>query len=213
MFRRLYRAVALLLSAAMLLGFAACSAAPVESTPSPSPTPESSVAAEAAASRGYVITIPESVLRLLDTDITALARRLELDTVTILDNGSCSIQLTESERDTVCTTLRESLDAQLAALPENGTWPFLDSVTLDAKCQNATLMSEKARYSPVRDNAVAQAVYIPALLYTVFSGGDPEAYTLHFTVLDRDGKTVLGEFDYPKPEPSPSPEVTTDTDE
>ena len=213
MHKRLYRASALLLSAALLLGFAACSTTPVESAPSPSPTPESSVVAEAAASRGYVVTISESVLRLLGTDITALAHKLELDTVTILDNGSYSIQLTESERDTVCTALRESLDTQLSALSESGTWPFLDSVTLDSKCQNATLMSEKTRYNPVRDNAVAQAVYIPALLYTVFSGGDPEAYTLHFTVLDRDGKTVLGEFDYPKPEPTPSPEATADTDE
>ena len=86
-------------------------------------------------------------------------------------------------------------------------------MALDADCKNATLQSEQARYNPVRDNAVAQAIYLPALLYTAFTGVDPETYSLHFTVLDSDGKTVLGEFDYPKPEPSAIPEAVPDTDE
>ena len=64
---------------------------------------------------------------------------------------------------------------------------------------------ETTRYSPARDNTVAQAVYIPALLCAAFSGEDPEAFAVHFTVLDSDGKTVLGEFDYPEPEAAASP--------
>lgn len=209
--RRIHRAGALLLSAALLLGFAACTAQETGSSAMPSSSPASSP--EAAANRGYVVTIPESVLKSTGADIPAIARKLELTTVTMNDDGSCTVQMTETERDTVCAALRESLDEQLAVLPESGTWPFLDGVALDADCKNATLQSEQARYSPVRDNAVAQAVYLPALLYTAFTGVDPETYSLHFTVLDSDGKTVLGEFDYPKPEPSASPEAVPDTDE
>ncbi|MGN0478915.1 MAG: hypothetical protein ACI4GO_05745 [Hominenteromicrobium sp.] len=202
MARKIYRAGALLLSAALLISLTACRKAETESPAEPSATAAASP--EAAANRGYVVTIPESVLKLTGADIPALARKLELDSVSMNDDGSCTVQMTEEERDTVCAALRESLDSQLAALPENGNWPFLDSVTLDAACRTAALQSERSRYNPIRDNAAAQAIYIPALLYTTFAGGDPETYTLHFIVLDRDGKTVLDEFDYPRAEPEAS---------
>ena len=138
-------------------------------------------------------------------DPAATARGLGLTNVTDNDDGSCTIQMTAEEQETASAVLRENLDEQLLALPESGTWPFLDAVELSNDCTKATLHSAAARYSPARDNTVAQAVYIPALLCAAFSGEDPEAFAVHFTVLDSDGKTVLGEFDYPEPEPAASP--------
>lgn len=212
--KRMRTAGALFLSAALLLALPACGEAQ-KAESSPEPSAEASI--EAAANRGYIVTIPESVLKRTGVDIPAVARKLELGTVTMEDDGSCTVQMTEEERDTVLAALRKSLDEQLAALPESGTWPFLDGVSLDKSCKTVTLQSEAARYSPIRDNAVAQSVYIPALLYTAFSGGDTESFSLHFTVLDSDGKTTLGEFDYPEPEAEPEPsengEPSDETDE
>ena len=59
-------------------------------------------------------------------------------------------------------------------------------------------------YKPERDNAAAQAVYIPALLYAAFTGEDAESFTVHFTVKDETTGDVLGEFDYPAAEPTAS---------
>lgn len=45
-------------------------------------------------------------------------------------NGSCTVEMTKDERDAVCAALKESLHEQIIALPEDGTWPFIKSVTL-----------------------------------------------------------------------------------
>ena len=135
------------------------------------------------------------------------ARKFGLTNVTDGDDGACTILMTAEEQAAVCAALRESLDEQLLALPESGTWPFLDGAALSADGTAVTLHSDAARYSPARDNAVAQAVYIPALLCAVFAGDDADTFALHFTVLDSDGRTVLGEFDYPEQQASPSPDA------
>lgn len=194
------KAGALLLSAALLLSFPGCHT----DTPDNISSAEASASPEISVDRTISVTIPEAVLRLTDADMPAMARRLGLDNVTDNDDGSCTVCMTAEEQETILSTLRESLDSQLAALPESGTWPFIDSIELNSTCTEVTIHSEKDRYSPVRDNTMAQTVYIPALLYTAFSGGDTEAFSLHFTVLDADGKTALGEFDYPAPEPEVS---------
>lgn len=59
-------------------------------------------------------------------------------------------------------------------------------------------------YKPERDNAAAQAVYIPALLYAAFTGEDAESFAVHFTVKDETTGDVLGAFDYPAAEPTAS---------
>lgn len=191
---------ALLLSAALLLSPAGCRADDAaESEPTASASPEDAV------SRPISVTFSEALLHETGLDPAATARGLGLTNVTDNDDGSCTIQMTAEEQETASAALRESLDEQLLALPESGTWPFLDAVELSNDCTKATLHSAAARYSPARDNTVAQAVYIPALLCAAFSGEDPEAFAIHFTVLDSDGKTVLGEFDYPEPEAAASP--------
>ena len=114
--------------------------------------------------------------------------------------------MTAEEQETASAATVERCVGRTAARPAGERHlPFLDAVELSEDCTKATLHSAAARYSPARDNTVAQAVYIPALLCAAFSGEDPEAFAVHFTVLDSDGKTVLGEFDYPEPEPAASP--------
>mgnify|MGYP004468435645 CR=1 FL=1 len=112
--------------------------------------------------------------------------------------------MTKDERDAVCAALKESLHEQIAALPEDGTWPFIKSVTLSEDGRSAEILSTKDLYKPERDNAAAQAVYIPALLYAAFTGEDAENFTVHFTVKDETTGDVLGEFDYPAAEPTAS---------
>ena len=103
-----------------------------------------------------------------------------------------------------CAALKESLHEQIIALPEDGTWPFIKSVTLSEDGRSAEILSTKDLYKPERDNAAAQAVYIPALLYAAFTGEDAESFTVHFTVKDETTGDVLGEFDYPVAEPTAS---------
>ena len=112
--------------------------------------------------------------------------------------------MTKDERDAVCAALKESLHEQIIALPEDGTWPFIKSVTLSEDGRSAEILSTKDLYKPERDNAAAQAVYIPALLYAAFTGEDAESFTVHFTVKDETTGDVLGEFDYPVAEPTAS---------
>ena len=150
---------ALLLSAALLLSPAGCRADDAaESEPTASASPEDAV------SRPISVTFSEALLHETGLDPAATARGLGLTNVTDNDDGSCTIQMTAEEQETASAALRESLDEQLLALPESGTWPFLDAVELSEDCTKATLHSAAARYSPARDNTVAQAVYIPALL-------------------------------------------------
>ena len=112
--------------------------------------------------------------------------------------------MTKDERDAVCAALKESLHEQIIALPEDGTWPFIKSVTLSEDGRSAEILSTKDLYKPERDNAAAQAVYIPALLYAAFTGEDAEGFAVHFTVKDETTGDVLGEFDSPAAEPTAS---------
>lgn len=196
------KARALLLSAALLLAPAGCRADEAQSE-----SAAVSAAPENAVSRPISITFSEKLLRQTGLDPAATARKFGLTNVTDGDDGACTILMTAEEQAAVCAALRESLDEQLLALPESGTWPFLDGAALSADGTAVTLHSDAARYSPARDNAVAQAVYIPALLCAVFAGDDADTFALHFTVLDSDGRTVLGEFDYPEQQASPSPDA------
>lgn len=148
--------------------------------------------------------ISKDTLRRTGLDITAAAHRLGLTNVTTNDDGSCTVEMTKDERDAVCAALKESLHEQIIALPEDGTWPFIKSVTLSEDGRSAEILSTKDLYKPERDNAAAQAVYIPALLYAAFTGENAESFTVHFTVKDETTGDVLGAFDYPVAEPTAS---------
>lgn len=192
---RFQKACVWLCCAALVLSLAACGANPAESAP------DSSASASAVPiDRPLSVTITKSVITATGVDIPAAAKSYGLEAVTRNDDGSYTLQMTEAERDAIRAALRDSLDSALLALAESGAWPFLEGVTVDAACQNARLLSRADAYVPVRDDAVAPSVYIPALLYTAFAGGDTAQFTMHFTVLDSDGRTILNEFDYPAPE-------------
>ncbi len=180
---------ALLLSVLLLLPTAGCRTAE-----SPESSAMASAAPEDVVSRPISVTFSRAVLRQTGLDPAATARKLGLSNVSDNSDGSCTVLMTAEEQAAACAALRESLDAQLAALPESGSWPFLDAVELNDACTDVTLHSDAERYSAERDRTIAQAIYIPALLYTVFNGGNAD-FTLHFTVLD--GRTVLDTFDYP----------------
>ena len=89
-------------------------------------------------------------------------------------------------------------------MDEEGRGPFIISLRLSPDGRSAEILSTKGLYKPERDNAAAQAVYIPALLYAAFTGEDAESFTVHFTVKDETTGDVLGEFDYPTAEPTAS---------
>ena len=122
-----------------------------------------------------------------------LLAALLLAAALILSSASCGGQTetAKDERDAVCAALKESLHEQIIALPEDGTWPFIKSVTLSEDGRSAEILSTKDLYKPERDNAAAQAVYIPALLYAAFTGEDAERFTVHFTVKDETTGDVL----------------------
>ena len=131
---------ALLLSAALLLSPAGCHADDAaESEPTASASPEDAV------SRPISVTFSEALLHETGLDPAATARGLGLSNVTDNDDGSCTIQMTAEEQETASAALRESLDEQLLALPESGTWPFLDAVELSDDCTKATLHTSPAQ--------------------------------------------------------------------
>lgn len=185
---------ALLLAAALILSSASCGG----QTETASEAPCRRVFRTAA---GLHRADLQGHLRRTGLDITAAAHRLGLTNVTTNDDGSCTVEMTKDERDAVCAALKESLHEQIIALPEDGTWPFIKSVTLSEDGRSAEILSTKGLYKPERDNAAAQAVYIPALLYAAFTGEDTESFTVLFTVKDEITGDVLGEFDYPAAEP------------
>lgn len=187
----------LLLSAALILSSAACGGQTEAVSEAPS-------AVSSEPQRDYTVQISKDTLRRTGLDITAAAHRLGLTNVTTNDDGSCTVEMTKDERDAVCAALKESLNEQIAALPEDGTWPFIKSVTLSEDGRSAVIISSAESYKPERDNAAAQAVYIPALLYAAFTGEDTESFAVHFTVKDETTGDVLGEFDYPAAEPTAS---------
>ena len=176
---------ALLLAAALILSSASCGGQTETASEAPA-------AASSEPQRDYTVQISKDTLRRTGLDITAN------------DDGSCTVEMTKDERDAVCAALKESLHEQIIALPEDGTWPFIKSVTLSEDGRSAEILSTKDLYKPERDNAAAQAVYIPALLYAAFTGEDAESFTVHFTVKDETTGDVLGEFDYPAAEPTAS---------
>lgn len=188
---------ALLLAAALVLSSASCGRQTETASEAPA-------AASSEPQRDYTVQISKDTLRRTGLDITAAAHRLGLTNVTTNDDGSCTVEMTKDERDAVCAALKESLHEQIIALPEDGTWPFIKSVTLSEDGRSAEILSTKDLYKPERDNAAAQAVYIPALLYAAFTGEDAESFTVHFTVKDETTGDVLGEFDYPAAEPTAS---------
>ena len=196
---------ALLLAAALVLSSASCGG----QTETISETP-SAVSSEP--QRDCTVQISKDTLRCTGLDITAAAHRLGLTNVTTNDDGSCTVEMTKDERDAVCAALKKSLHEQIAALPEDGTWPFIKSVTLSEDGRSAEILSTKDLYKPERDNAAAQAVYIPALLYAAFTGEDAESFTVHFTVKDETTGDVLGEFDYPVAEPTASESDASSTE-
>ena len=178
---------ALLLAAALIFSSASCGGQTETASEAPA-------AASSEPQRDYTVQISKDTLRRTGLDITAAAHRLGLTNVTTNDD----------ERDAVCAALKESLHEQIIALPEDGTWPFIKSVTLSEDGRSAEILSTKDLYKPERDNAAAQAVYIPALLYAAFTGEDAESFTVHFTVKDETTGDVLGAFDYPAAEPTAS---------
>ena len=188
---------ALLLAAALILSSASCGGQTETAS-------EALAAASSEPQRDYTVQISKDTLRRTGLDITAAAHRLGLTNVTTNDDGSCTVEMTKDERDAVCAALKESLHEQIIALPEDGTWPFIKSVTLSEDGRSAEILSTKDLYKPERDNAAAQAVYIPALLYAAFTGEDAERFTVHFTVKDETTGDVLGAFDYPAAEPTAS---------
>ena len=168
---------ALLLAAALIFSSASCGGQTETASEAPA-------AASSEPQRDYTVQISKDTLRRTGLDITAAAHRLGLTNVTTNDDGSCTVEMTKDERDAVCAALKESLHEQIIALPEDGTWPFIKSVTLSEDGRSAEILSTKDLYKPERDNAAAQAVYIPALLYAAFTGEDAESFTVHFTVKD-----------------------------
>ena len=174
---------ALLLAAALIFSSASCGGQTETASEAPA-------AASSEPQRDYTVQISKDTLRRTGLDITAAAHRLGLTNVTTNDDGSCTVEMTKDERDAVCAALKESLHEQIIALPEDG--------------RSAEILSTKDLYKPERDNAAAQAVYIPALLYAAFTGEDAESFTVHFTVKDETTGDVLGAFDYPAAEPTAS---------
>lgn len=205
MSRLIKKTAALLLCALLLVPAAGCRN---DETPAPSAT--ASAAPKNVVSRPIVVTFSRSVRRSTGIDPAATARKLGLETVTDNSDGSCTVLMTDEEQAAACAALRKSLDEQIAALPESGLWPFLDAVELNDACTDVTLHTSAARYSAERDRTIAQAIYIPTLLYTVFNGGDDVTFTLHFTVLD--GKTELDTFDYPDTDTKESADASADSE-
>ena len=125
--------------------------------------------------------ISKDTLRRTGLDITAAAHRLGLTNVTTNDDGSCTVEMTKDERDAVCAALKESLHELISALRRTARGRLKKRHAFRRR-RSAEILSTKDRYKPERDNAAAQAVYIPALLYAAFTGEDTENFTVHFTV-------------------------------
>ena len=177
---------ALLLAAALILSSASCGGQTETASEAPA-------AASSEPQRDYTVQISKDTLRRTGLDITAAAHRLGLTNVTTNDDGSCTVEMTKGERDAVCAALKESLHEQIIALPEDGTWPFIKSVTLSEDGRSAEILSTKDLYKPERDNAAAQAVYIPALLYAAIT--PPQSRPLP--------KVMQAEQKAPPPHPTP----------
>ncbi len=135
---------ALLLAAALILSSASCGGQTETASEAPA-------AASSEPQRDYTVQISKDTLCRTGLDITAAAHRLGLTNVTTNDDGSCTVEMTKDERDAVCAALKESLHEQIIALPEDGTWPFIKSVTLSEDGRSAEILSTKDLYKPERD--------------------------------------------------------------
>ena len=172
-----------------------------EATPSPTPVP---------IERTESITLPESVLDRLQLNVTALSRRLSLYNVTENPDGSCTVHMSQEEKDAILPALRSALDSEMETLAASGTWPFLAKVEISEDADKATLHTTAEQYDPVRDRTCAESVYLPALLYAAFTTENAEAFTMKFTVLDEKGKK-LDTFTYPAPAATAEPSASPDT--
>ena len=121
MFKRVFKiknakriCAAVLLAAALAIPCAACGQSAETGSAA-----ESVSASEPA--RTYTVDISKDTLRRTGVDISAAAHKLGLTNVTTHDDGSCTIAMTKDERDTICASLKESLNEQLSALPDDGT--------------------------------------------------------------------------------------------
>ena len=165
-----------------------------ESTPTPQPV-----------ERSEKITVYEETIDLLHLDMESAARRFQLSTVTENIDGSCTIHLTPEEKNALQTSMQASLTDALAALTQDGTWPFLIKAEMDMTDCSVKLLTEADRYIPERDRTIAQAIYLPTVLYLAFTGGDAETFVQHFAVVDVHTKTTIDTFVYPEAEASPQP--------
>jgi len=193
--RTVQRLFALFLLACWLL--TGCAAQPHAALPEATPTPQP-------VERADKITVSEVIIDRLDLDMAAAARRFQLSTVTENMDGSCTIHLTPQEKDALQTAMQAALTDALAALTADSTWPFLIKAEMDMKDCSVKLLTEADRYSAERDRTIAQAIYLPTLLYLAFTGGDAEHFSQSFTVVDVHTKTTLDTFVYPA-EPAPAP--------
>ena len=94
---------------------------------------------------------------------------------------------------------------ELKALVKDGTWPFLEKIEIGEDGTTAHLYTSADKYDAVRDRTCADAIYLPALLYTAFAYPETaEDFTMQFTVFDKTER-MLDYFKYPKKEAAPSP--------
>ncbi len=114
--------------------------------------------------------------------------------------------MTAEEQAAVCAALREKPRRTAPRPCRRAARGFLDGAALSADSTAVTLHSDAALQPCPRQRRGA-GVYIPALLCAVFAGDDADTFALHFTVLDSDGRTVLGEFDYPGAAGKPQPDA------
>ena len=129
----------------VLLTLSACGsvgAQKAEATPSPTPIP---------IERTESITLPESLLDRLQLNVTALSRRLSLYNVTENPDGSCTVHMSQEEKEIILPALRSALDSEMETLAASGTWPFLAKVEISEDADKATLHTTAEQYDPVRD--------------------------------------------------------------
>ena len=182
-----------------MLFFSACSSAQtVPEVPEASPTAEP-------VERTESVVLSERTLERLELNISVMSRKLQLYNVTENADGSCTVHMTPEEQSAMVAALRSALDEEMKALVKDGTWPFLEKIEIGEDGTTAHLYTSADKYDAVRDRTCADAIYLPALLYTAFAYPETaEDFTMQFTVFDKTER-MLDYFKYPKKEAAPSP--------
>ena len=200
-----YRITALFLALCFLLS--ACAAQPaVSEMPEASPTAEP-------VERTESIVISKDTLERLELNISTMSRKLQLYNTAENPDGSCTVYMTQEEHDAIVSALRAALEEEMKALVKEEIWPFLKRIEISEDGRSAHLYTKAGEYDPIRDRTCADAVYLPALLYNVFT--QPETaddFTMQFTVKDETDR-MLDYFRYPKKEAAPSETPDTETEE